>query len=321
MDRPIQRLPQTGWGSGVGERGVVQLCEDFSVGDTHAVLDYVEFYEREFDHVVRSVRHVVGPAAEDIVQEAFIAAFDQWDDVRHFDLPVAWVNKVAHRIAWRSAQRVRARAEIERHGSSVQVPPARVLDPTAVLADLRDRHQAAVWLHHVQDRPVAEVAEMLGCSVGATKVLTMRARQHLARRLKGVDGRWVSEQRWTRTAIARRITASSRVEYVEPILDDDLGGIGGRWVLLVDGGSYRLERDDGLRLDDGRFDVRGNDRIDRPVRISGSGVVPLDARRGPSAHRSPGDRVLPPTRGVPDGVWLDLFLESGPLRYAGSTRL
>ena len=36
------------------------------------------------------------------------------------------------------------------------------------------------------------------------------------------------------------------------------------------------------------------------------------------------DRVvttLPPTRGVPDGVWLDLFLESGPLRYAGSTRL
>ena len=107
---------------------MLRLCEDFWVGDTHAVLDYVEFYEREFGRVVRSVRHVVGPAAEDIAQEAFIAAFDQWDDVTHLDLPVAWVNKVAHRIAWRSAQRERARAEIERHGSSAQVPSARDLD-------------------------------------------------------------------------------------------------------------------------------------------------------------------------------------------------
>jgi RNA polymerase sigma-70 factor (ECF subfamily) len=299
---------------------MVRLCEDFSVGDTHAVLDYVEFYEREFDQVVRSVRHVVGSAAEDIAQEAFIAAFDQWDDVRHLDLPVAWVNKVAHRIAWRSAQRERARAEIERHGSSAQVPPARDLDLIAALADLRDRHQAAVWLHHVQDRPVAEVAELLGCSVGATKVLLMRARQHLARRLRAVDGRWVSEQNWTRTAIARRITASSRVEYVEPILDDDLGGIGGRWVLSVDGGSYRLERDDGLRLDDGRLDLRGTTASIDPFGTPGRASFRLML----DADRLRIDRVvttLPPTRGVPDGVWLDLFLESGPLRYAGSTCL
>ncbi len=149
----------------------------------------------------------------------------------------------------------------------------------------------------------------------------MRARQHLARRLRAVDGRWVSEMNWTRTAIARRITASSRVEYVEPILDDDLGGIGGRWVLLVDGGSYRLERDDGLRLDDGRFDLRGTDRIDRP-RSATPGRASF--RLMLDADRLRIDRVvttLPPTRGVPDGVWLDLFLESGPLRYAGSTRL
>jgi RNA polymerase sigma-70 factor (ECF subfamily) len=298
----------------------VRLCEDFSVGDTYAVRDYVEFYEREFDHVVRSVRHVVGPAAEDIAQEAFIAAFDQWDDVTHLDLPVAWVNKVAHRIAWRSAQRERARAEIERHGSSAPVPPARDLDLVAALADLRDRHQAAVWLHHVQDRPVAEVAELLGCSVGATKVLLLRARQHLARRLRAVDGRWVSEQNWTRTAIARRITASSRVEYVEPILDDDLGGIGGRWVLSVAGGSYRLERDDGLRLDDGRFDLRGTTASIDPFGTPGRASFRLML----DADRLRIDRLvttLPPTRGVPDGVWLDLFLESGPLRYAGSNRL
>jgi RNA polymerase sigma-70 factor (ECF subfamily) len=162
---------------------MVRLCEDFSVGDTHAVLDYVEFYEREFEHIVRAMRPSVGPAAEDIAQEAFIAAFGQWGTVAHLDLPVAWVRKVAHRIAWRSAQRERARAEIERHGRCASAPPERDLDLVAALADLPNRHEAAVRLHHMEDRPVADVAALLGCSVGATKVLLLRARQQLARRL------------------------------------------------------------------------------------------------------------------------------------------
>jgi RNA polymerase sigma-70 factor (ECF subfamily) len=292
------------------------LCEDFIVGDTRAGLDYVEFYEREFDRIVRAMRPSVGPAAEDIAQEAFIAAFDQWGTVAHLDLPVAWVKKVAHRVAWRSAQRERARAEIERHGRSVHVTPPRDLDLVAALADLPDRHEAAVWLHHMEDRPVADVAELLGCSVGAAKVLLVRARQHLARRLRAVDGRWVSEQTWTRTAIARRITASSRASHVEPILDDDLGGVGGRWVLSIVGGSYRLERDDGLRLDDGRFDLRGTtaslDPFGNPGRASFRLMLDADRLRIDRAVTT-----LPPTRGVPDGVWLDLFFESGPMRYAG----
>jgi hypothetical protein len=33
---------------------MVRLCEDYAVGDTRAGLDCVEFYEREFDHVVRA---------------------------------------------------------------------------------------------------------------------------------------------------------------------------------------------------------------------------------------------------------------------------
>jgi RNA polymerase sigma-70 factor (ECF subfamily) len=290
------------------------------VGDTRAGLDYVEFYHREFDHVARSVRHVVGPAAEDVAQEAFIAAFDQWNTVALLDLPVAWVKKVATRVAWRSAQRERARVEIERHGPSAHVPSARDIDLIAALADLPDRHEAAVWLHHMEDLPVAEVAALLGCSVGATKVLLMRARQHLARRLRAVDGRWVSEQNWTRTAIARRIAASSRAEYVEPILDDDLGGLGGRWVLSIDGGSYRLERDDGLRLDGGRFELCGTNASIDPFGNPGRATFRLRMDAG----RLRIDRLvttLPPTKGVPDGVWLDLFLESGSMRYAGAGSL
>ena len=290
------------------------------MGDTSVSLDYVEFYEREFDSVVRAVRPSVGAAAEDVAQEAFMVAFGQWSTVGRLDLPVAWVKKVATRMAWRSAQRDRARAEIERHGRSAPVPAERDLDLIAALADLPDRHEAAVWLHHLQDRPVNEVAELLGCSVGATKVLLLRARQHLAVRLRAVDGRWVSEKNWTRTEIARRIASTSKAEYVEPILDVDLGGVGGRWELSISGACYRLERDDGLRLDHGRFAMCGPTASIDPVGNPGEATF----RLGIDADRLRIDRVvttLPPTRGVPDEVWLDLFFESGPMRYAGPARL
>ena len=141
------------------------------MGDTSSGLDYVEFYEREFSSVVRAVGPLVGARAEDVAQEAFVAAFAQWDTVAHLELPVAWVKKVATRLAWRAAQRGSAHADIEQHSRYTRAPAERDLDLIAALADLPDRHGAAAWLHHIEDRPVADVAELLGCSVGAAKVL------------------------------------------------------------------------------------------------------------------------------------------------------
>lgn len=290
------------------------------MGDATEALDYVEFYEREFLRVAGALRSLVGASAEDVAQEAFLAALGRWETVGDLDLPVAWVRKVATRIAWRTAQRERARAEIERCNPFARSPGDHDLDLIAALADLPHRHETAVWLHHIEDRPVADVADELGCTVAATKVLLMRARQHLARRLLGVDGRWVSEQHWTRNAIARRITATSGAGHVGPILDDDLGGVGGRWELSISSGSYRLARDDGLRLDHGRFDISGTTATIDPVGNPGQATFRLTV----DADRVHIDRVsttLPPTRGVPDVVWLDLFLESGPMRYAGSAAL
>jgi len=42
------------------------------------------------------------------------------------------------------------------------------------------KQRAAVALHYYEDRPVAEVADLLGCSTTATKVMLHRARQALA---------------------------------------------------------------------------------------------------------------------------------------------
>ncbi len=286
------------------------------MGERTLRLDFGEFYEREFGHTARSLRPLVGASAEDVAQEAFLVALRQWSMVSELDVPIAWVGKVARRLAWRASGRERARAVVEQRALGSASPGDRDLDLIAALVDLPDRHEAAVWLHHIEDRPVAEVADHLGCSIAATKVLLMRARQRLARRLLAVDGRWVSEQVWTRTTIARRITSTSRAAHVEPILDDDLGGVGGRWELSISGGVYRLGRDDGLRLDHGRFNIAGTTATIDPTDGEGMSTFRLVV----DSDRLRIDRVsttLPPTRGVPDRVWLDLFLESGPMRYVG----
>lgn len=45
-------------------------------------------------------------AAEDLPQEAFVAALRRWDDVRHYDDPGVWVRRV---VANRSVSAVRRR--------------------------------------------------------------------------------------------------------------------------------------------------------------------------------------------------------------------
>jgi RNA polymerase sigma-70 factor (ECF subfamily) len=281
--------------------------------------DFEEFYRLEFGRVARSIAAQAGSRAEDFAQEAFLVAHARWADVGALDLPVAWVRKVALRMVWRHREREAARAQVEGLGSQGAESSDGDLDLVAALADLPDRHAAAIRMHHLQDLPVVDVAEQLGCSVSAAKVLLMRGRQQLGRRLSGVDGRWVSERHWTRDAIARHVTAFAGAGCVGPILEEDLRGIGGRWELSIDGRDYWLERSDGLHLDRGRFGLVGGRATIEPTDNTGTASFKLllDGDRAKVADIC---TSLPTTRGVADIVWLDLFLQSGPLRYAGPAR-
>ena len=280
--------------------------------------DFEEFYRLEFGRVVRAIATPAGSRAEDVAQEAFLVAHAKWEDIGVLDLPVAWVRKVALRMAWRHREREAARVRVEGLGSWSGESFEGDVDLVVALADLPDRHAAAIRLHHLQDLPVADVAEQLGCSVSAAKVLLMRGRQQLGRRLSGVDGRWVSERHWTAAAIARHVTAYAGAGCVGPILEEELRGIGGRWELSIDGRDYWLERSDGLRLDRGRFGlVHGRATIE-PTENTGTASFTL-LLDGDRAKVDDIVTSLPPTRGVADMVWLDLLLGSGPLRYVGRT--
>ena len=162
-------------------------------GWRHAVADlpspedltaaYAAFYLRELKAVSRTVFLIVHDkeAAEDIAQDAFVQLFVHWRKVGDYDRPGAWVRRVAIRLATRAVRRDRVRQMLS--SREAWMPPQALpldVDLVRALRRLPARQRAAVVLHYYEDRPVAEVADVLDWSPGAVKVALHRARKTLA---------------------------------------------------------------------------------------------------------------------------------------------
>ena len=118
--------------------------------------------------------------AEDVVQEAFYRLLTHWRSVSAYDLPEAWVRRVAIRIAVREVQRAAARVEKERVGQPLRRDDLPDPDVAAAVATLSPMQRAAVVLFYWEDRPVAEIADLLEVSEATVKQHLHRARQRLA---------------------------------------------------------------------------------------------------------------------------------------------
>jgi RNA polymerase sigma factor (sigma-70 family) len=94
------------------------------------------------------------------------------------------VRRVAIRLATRDAKRERRRAVLTR-GTVVQdrvePPPVATMDPdlTAAIRSLPAQQRAVLVLFYFEDRPMAEIAEIAGCSVSTGWVHLHRARKRL----------------------------------------------------------------------------------------------------------------------------------------------
>jgi RNA polymerase sigma-70 factor (ECF subfamily) len=145
------------------------------------------FFAAEYPHVVRLLSVVLHDpaAAEDVAQDAFVRLHRHWDQVSRYDAPEAWVRRVALNCAF-SLRRREARRR-EREASAEELRPPDPASPGTDRADviravrkLPPRDRALIGLYHLEDRPVAEVADLLGMRVGAAKVALHRARRRLA---------------------------------------------------------------------------------------------------------------------------------------------
>lgn len=119
--------------------------------------------------------------SDDAVSEAFTQLLRRGGDVRN---PGAWV--------WTTAFRIAA-GELRRRSATVPDPPDTAYDPAvadqrvlSAVARLSDRQRASVILHYYADRPVKEIADILGSTPAAVSVHLFRARKNL-RDLLGDD--------------------------------------------------------------------------------------------------------------------------------------
>ena len=153
-------------------------------------LDYAAFFRAEFAAVTRTAYLVLHDrdAAEDVAQDAFTQLYLNWAKISEYERPDAWVRRIAVRMAVRAANRGRLLGTLLGRLEAPRPESGADLDLAAALRRLPPQQRAAVALHYYEDRPLAEVAEILKCSHATAKVHVFKARRKLAALLGEPEG-------------------------------------------------------------------------------------------------------------------------------------
>ena len=147
--------------------------------------DYDELYAACGDRLVRQVYALTGDLAEaqDVVQEAFVRAWQHWRTVQVHPDPEAWVRTTARRLAVSRWRRLRnSRVAWQRYGpppDQAAVGPQTVA-LVAALRQLPEAQRRALVLHHLGGLTVDEVAAETGSPAGTVKARLSRGRTALA---------------------------------------------------------------------------------------------------------------------------------------------
>jgi len=144
---------------------------------------FVEFVTARSDALLRSAWLLTGDTgrAEDLLQVALTQAWRNWRTIDRAQSPEAYVRRIiftTYVSSWRRRWRAETPSGFEPDAAGPHDVAADVATRDAVrraLARLSRLSRAIVVLRYVEDRPVNEVAELLGCSPGTVKTLASRA--------------------------------------------------------------------------------------------------------------------------------------------------
>ena len=152
---------------------------------------FAAFYRAEYRPVLAFAASLCRDvhAAEDLTQDAFIAAQRRWDSLRGFDRPDLWVRRaVTNRSVsrWRrmtsDQNRVRRLARLRQPEGESPVPED---DVWRLVRALPARQAQVVALTYLEDRSISDVAAVLGIGVETAKTHLQRGKAALARAIRG----------------------------------------------------------------------------------------------------------------------------------------
>jgi RNA polymerase sigma-70 factor, ECF subfamily len=157
------------------------------------VASFDAFYVHEYPATVRLLTALTGrrDVAEELAQDVFVTAHARWHAVHHFERPDAWVRRVAvnRGTSWVRRRTVETRLLTR---LSARPTPLVQLSESAdetwrAVRHLPARQAQVIALVYLEDRTVADVAEILDCSPDTIRTHLRRARSTLAARLQVSD--------------------------------------------------------------------------------------------------------------------------------------
>jgi RNA polymerase sigma-70 factor, ECF subfamily len=176
------------------------IREYLRTGDEAAFRRLVEAHQQRVFYLALSV---LGPGsdgeAEEVAQEAFLAAFRNLAQLRDSEAFAGWLCRIAYRLAVDRRKLARRRLPhlgedaLSRLASADDSPAAllRAEEHAAVreaVDKLPDLYRALVLQYYWLERPLEEISATLGVPAGTLKSYLARAREQIRRRLS-----------WTRT--------------------------------------------------------------------------------------------------------------------------
>jgi RNA polymerase sigma-70 factor (ECF subfamily) len=169
------------------DRGATVGAEAPPVLALSATETFDGFYRRELAGLVTLAAALAGPAAaDDLAQEAMLAAYRRWEAVSRMDAPAAWVRRVCANQSVSVRRRRAAEARVVLRLGAHRAPDVPQLGPDGfwvLVRGLPRRQAQVVALTYVYGLTVAEVATTLGVGAGTVKTHLFRARATLSRQL------------------------------------------------------------------------------------------------------------------------------------------
>ncbi|MDR7251082.1 RNA polymerase sigma-70 factor (sigma-E family) [Nocardioides sp. BE266] len=164
------------------------MAEHLSLVGADADIAVEQLYAAHWRQLVRLSALLVHDqaAAEDVVQDAFVAMHGKWSRLRDPDKALAYLRQA---VVNRSRSALRHRAVVERHVRA-SAPGEGTVDGPSVggarrdavrdaLRQLSERQREVLVLQHYLDWSEAQIADALGISRGATKAHAHRGRAAL----------------------------------------------------------------------------------------------------------------------------------------------
>jgi RNA polymerase sigma-70 factor (ECF subfamily) len=158
---------------------------------------FAELYDK---HVVRIYRHIYylvsdGREAEDLTAQTFLKAWEAIDRYKERGAPfVAWLLRIGHNLTVSHLRSKRDHSALDEGyiDQKLNRNPEEALERSSeehsvreALMGLRDEQRQVIMLRFVEELDYREVAEMIGKSVPAVRVIQHRALGNLRKLMQG----------------------------------------------------------------------------------------------------------------------------------------